>query len=738
MTGTDLTPEGPAAGRLAPAQERAAGLDFPCGRGAVADAFGEFLAATSESGGTFYVTGSPGSGRSTVLTWLFLRSQAEPDGDGAAGGPARPVFHAALGARGRGADDLATALGQQLGYETATAGELLSVLAADARPVCVVLGELDEAGPVPGDRHARHVVDTLLAPMAKLPTVRLVTEGAPEWARLFDDCEVVDLDQPRWTDRPTFDRYVAALCDVALGPEGGDHPGDQPPVPAGALSQAAYPNFLFAQLLVLDRLFADPAEAPAEQARSADALPGTVHDAVARQLHALSVEVPLVADALYALALAGPTGLDRRLWRLATAAVAGRQVRSGEFDAALDQSRALLDPSRSDAAGTGDAESRYRLRHPAVGTALLGLRGPEAERQGRTAVIHSLAGRVPVAPEAGGAPRPLWSQTSPALLSTLIRQAAAVPGALGPLLDYPDVVVHADLDELRAAAASATDPAAVALRPVLDLLHPPSPHRAARLQVAAFQHGLTRLASAVESTHDRLPFRALRLLPQQRGTQPTTDVEDSGDTGDSGDTEGTTGIADTTSTAGTADTARSQDGEHRPLPPAATTGEGLPRDTVVLTETGALEAGQEAGPRLLRWTLHGTPCTATQSTLLDGVPVVLLADREGLLQVRSQGDGRLLRPTVRLDEVAEHVCLLAATPDPLSACAAGDRLWLARLHDGSTLAELRFGSDITALTSAAEHRLDVDFGGSRIRLAFAPDHPHTSPGAAPSGQAPGH
>ncbi|MFK0291237.1 hypothetical protein ACIQU6_12275 [Streptomyces sp. NPDC090442] len=706
MSGTDFSSEESGPGRPASTGERSAGPDFPCGRQAVADAFQEFLAVSSDGGGTFYVTGAPGSGRSTVLTWLFLLSQAERDDadDGAGGSPAGSVFHAALGARGRGADDLATALGQQLGYETATAGELLSVLGADARPVCVIVGELDEAGPVPDDRHAVRVIETLLAPMAKLPNVRLVTEGASEWARLFEDCTVVDLDEPRWTDRAAFDRYVATLCDFAASGEDDDEREGQPPLLADPISRAAFPNFLFAQLLVLDRVFVAPVEQIQGQAKdqppSVGELPDSVHATVARHLHALSAEVPLVADALYALALAGPNGLDRRLWRLTTAAVAGRQVGSRDFDAALGQSQVLLDQGGFATAEGGDEESRYRLRHPAVGAALLGLRDPEAERQGRTAIVHSLAGWVPVAPETEGASHPLWSETPPALLSTLIRQSAAVPGALGPLLDYPDVVLHADLDELRTAVDATADDAAVALRPVLDLLHPPSSHQAARLQVAAFQHGLSRLAAAVESGHDRLPFRALRLVSQQREAQP---AESAGEAGEAGATEAT--------------------GAKEPV---------ASPQPVVLTETGTLEAGRTDGAAPLRWTLHGTPLTASQSTVLDGVPVVLLADREGLLQVRSQADGRFLRPTVRADEVAEHVCLVAATPDPLSACAAGDRLWLARLHDGSTVAELRFGSDITALAPAGPGQLDVGFGGSRIRLAFAPDRLRTGAGAAPS------
>ncbi|MEV0374116.1 hypothetical protein AB0I10_30655 [Streptomyces sp. NPDC050636] len=695
MTNTDSLPGDPATGQLGTTDDEGTDLSFPYGRQAVAEAFLEFVTATP-AGGTFYVTGSPGSGRSTLLTWLFLLSHSRQQDDGASTHPASPIFHAALGARGRGADDLAAALGRQLGYEAATAGELLSVLAADERPVCVVLGELDEAGPVPGDRHAVRVIEELLAPMAKLPNLRLVTEGAPEWARYFDDCEIVDIDQPRWTDRAAFDHYVAALCAYAGGMETGQRHDEQQRLFATSVAEAAYPQFLLAQFLVLEQASLTAAEAPPFPG----SLPGNIHDAVVQHLRRLSIDLPLVADALYALALAGPSGLDHELWRLATAAVAGRQVTSRELDTVRERSQVLLHSDRPDESSADPSAGRYRLRHPAVGTALLALRPKETERQARKTFAHSLAGQVPVEPEADGTPCPLWSRTDPALLSTLIRQAAAVPGALGPLLAFPDVLLQADLNELRAAVDSAAEPAAVALRPVLALLHPASRDQTARLQVAALQHGLSRLAAAVASAHDRLPFRALGLLPAQRTAQPARESEGTDIT-----------ITDTETSA---------------------------LEEVVVTGTGGVEIGRRAGGTpVLAWTLHGTPCTAAQATLLDGVPVVVVADREGLLQVRSPDDGRLLRPIVRTDEAAELLCVLTGAPDPLGACTAGDRLWVARLHDGSTLAELRFGSDITAIGSAAEGELDVDFGGSRLRLAFDLDLLHTIAGAAPSTSAPG-
>ncbi|QHC22655.1 hypothetical protein [Streptomyces sp. GS7] len=694
---------GPAAGAGASGGD-AADAGFPYGRQAVADAFREFVAA-SPSAGAFYVTGPAGSGRSTLLTWLFLLGQADRDDAGSGGDRTGPVFHAALGARGRGPDDLAVAIGEQLGYETATAAELLSVLAMDERPVCVAVGDLDEAGAVPDERHTARLVESLLAPMALLPNVRLVAEGSPKWAQHLGDCVVVDLDTSGWTDRAAFDRYVAALC-AFVTETGTPTDGEQPDAFARAVSRAAYPNFLLAQLLVLDRVSA----AAEPDAAGADAPPDAadidtaidVDGAVARHLVRLSAASPVAADALYALALAGSAGLGRSLWRLAATAVAGRRIETQEFAAAVELSWALLQPDRAGSGGSGAPGSHFTLRHPAVATALLARRSRDAELQARRALVHSLAGQVPVAPADDGPPRPLWQRSDRTLLSELLRQASAVPGALGPLLAYPEVLLSADLDAFRTVLDCSDEPAAAALRPVLALLHPATRDQPARLQVAAVQHGLDDLAAAVESAYDGLPFRALRRLP------------------------------------GAADDRQSAPG------PVDEPGHGSVQGTVqepprvAVTEAGAVEVGERLGEApALRWTLHGTPCTAARAELLDGVPVVAVADREGLLQVRSAADGRLLRPVVRADEPAELLCALAGAPDPLTVCATADRLWVVRLADGSTLTELRFGSDIVAVRRTGGSELDVELGGFGIRLSFDLGVLRTLKGVSPAMSAAG-
>ncbi|MGD3111178.1 hypothetical protein [Streptomyces sp. YGL11-2] len=717
MTDSGSLTGGPRSSGAGPAGAGASGDDaadagFPYGRQAVADAFREFVAATP-SGGACYVTGSAGSGRSTLLTWLFLLGQADRDDAGSGADRTGPVFHAALGARGRGPDDLAVAIGEQLGYETATAAELLSVLAMDERPVCVAVGDLDEAGAVPDERHTARLVESLLAPMALLPNVRLVAEGSPKWAQHLGDCVVLDLDASDWTDRAAFDRYVAALCafvtETGTPTDGGQSDGF-----AQAVSRAAYPNFLLAQLLVLDRVLA----AAEPDAAGADAPPDTadidagidVDGAVALHLDRLSAAAPVAADALYALALAGPAGLGRSLWRLAATAVAGRRIETQEFAAAVELSWALLQPDRAGSGGSGAPGSHFTLRHPAVATALLARRSRDAELQARRALVHSLAGQVPVAPADDGPPRPLWQRSDRTLLSELLRQASAVPGALGPLLAFPEVLLSADLDAFRTVLDCSDEPAAAALRPVLALLHPASRDQPARLQVAAVQHGLDELAAAVESAYDGLPFRALRRLP-----------------GASDDRRSVPGPV--------------QEPVDGPVQePVAGPVQGTVQEPpeVAVTEAGAVEVGERLGEApALRWTLHGTPCTAAHAELLDGVPVVAVADREGLLQVRSADDGRLLRPVVRADEPAELLCALAGAPDPLTVCATADRLWVVRLADGSTLTELRFGSDIAAIRRTGGSELDVELGGFGIRLAFDLGVLRTLKGVSPAMSAAG-
>ncbi|MFB7666197.1 hypothetical protein ACFC1R_19950 [Kitasatospora sp. NPDC056138] len=673
MSGFGSIPSRPGSSPLGDADQEG----FPYGREAVARAFRRFVVDPSTAA-NLYLTGSPGTGRSTTLNWFFLLSQS---GGGEEPGSGPEVFHAALGARGRGTDDLAAALGEQLGYEVATAGELLSVLEVDRRPVVIALGELDEAGPVPSVENTERLVEQLVTPLASMPHVRLVAEGPADHATRLGQCLVIDLDQPQWTARAAFERYVAALC--AFVPPQETHPlhhADRRSDFARDVVRTAFPNFLLAQLLVLDHL-----SAPTDVLDAGAELPGHLTGTVALHLHRWSRQVPIAADALYALALAGQSGLDQLSWSVATTLVSGRPVHPGELDSVLEHVDVLVstEPVHTNPGMRGAV--RHRLRHVAIEAVLLGERS-DTEARARQNLAYALAGRIPTQQDTDETARPNWSQTEPVLLSALIRQATAA-GVLAPLLEFPDLLLAADLAELRSAAEASAEPDAVALRPVLRLLNPGTADRAARLQTAAVQHGLTRLAAATEAAHTSWPFRALGVQPAKQG-----DI-------------------------------------------TAAENRGVEAEVVLMTD-GVLQVGQAAGEvSSVRWVLRGTPCTAARVVVTDDGPAVLVADRDALLQTRALDDGRLLRPTVRTDEPAELLHLLCGGPEPLCVCAAGDRLWIVGLNDGSTLTELRLGQDVTSISSVADSapgsavdksaddlkQLDVGFGAARIRLAVDPE-----------------
>ncbi|MEY9835967.1 hypothetical protein [Streptacidiphilus sp. EB103A] len=635
---------------------------FPLGRWKAATEFQGIL-ADSPHGTNVHITGAAGTGRSTLLNWLFLLSDQEPSAAGATG--TGPVFHAALGARGRGADGLAAALGEQLGYDVATADELLSVLAADPRPVCIAVSELDESDPV-GIRTSARALRDLVVPLAALPQVRLVTEGSREWLPLLPPGSVIDLDLPQWTDRDAFESFVRALCESAadeLAPPEAARPMRSGEASAAefvrSVAEASFPNFMLAQVLVLALL--GPTAPLAADIR---VLPSGLEQAVTLLVERWSTTAPAVADALYGLALAGPYGFGAATWRLGSRAATGRRLDPDGPERVLEEAfclvRAEEEEDGPDAASDGTS---YRLRHPAIADALLTARGPETEQRARTALTYGLAHAVPVGGDASGVQRPSWADTPPEQLSQLLRQAAASQ-RLAPLLPDPGLLLRADLDALRSAADGSGEPATVALRPVLDLMYPGSLPQAAQLQVAAVRQGLSALAEATEQAFPGLAFRAR---------------------------------------------------EQRPAP-----ADSAPSDGGLLLENGRLRV-LSPGPNgpVVDWELSDAPCLATKAAVLDGTPAVLASTADRLLHLRRRRDGAPLRPTVELPEAATAVELLQDGPGAAVLCAAGDLLWVTRLRDATVPARLRLGRNITAISGSrvdGEQVVDIALGDDLVRL----------------------
>ena len=160
----------------APVPEAALGLDDRLAR--LAPALLDWAARTDpDCPRLCLVGGARGSGKSRLLAWLLVSSGDGPDS----------VIHATVPARGQTARTLAWEIGRQLGYGPLDPAPLLERLAADPRPLRMLIPDLHLAGRGPADLPAAGpwpVVADLLLPMLTLPQVRMAIEtDRPELLR---------------------------------------------------------------------------------------------------------------------------------------------------------------------------------------------------------------------------------------------------------------------------------------------------------------------------------------------------------------------------------------------------------------------------------------------------------------------------------------------------------------------------------------------------------------------------
>ncbi|WP_371480456.1 hypothetical protein [Kitasatospora sp. NBC_00315] len=171
------------------------------------------------------VSGGPGSGKSHLLGWLEAACAGER-------APAGRRLRVVLPAAGHSPRSALWSIAAQLGLVAGTVSELLAVLAGDPRPVVLCVPGLNRAA------DPARLVERLLQPLLELPQVRMVVEaptGSPE-ATAFAagpgpaaDQAVLELDDPRWTDRERFGRWCLAV--------GGDD--ETYPNPGAALGRSA-------------------------------------------------------------------------------------------------------------------------------------------------------------------------------------------------------------------------------------------------------------------------------------------------------------------------------------------------------------------------------------------------------------------------------------------------------------------------------------------------------------------
>ncbi|WP_329294180.1 hypothetical protein [Streptomyces pseudovenezuelae] len=138
------------------------------------------------------VRGAEGSGKSALLAWLL------------AGTVGRPwlVVHATVPSEGLTTETFAWELGRQLGYGPLSPGRMLDQVAADERPLLLLVPDLHRAGAGPADLPSaapETLVAELLEPLLALPHLRAAVEVgtsgllAAEGVEAVEVVEVVDL-----------------------------------------------------------------------------------------------------------------------------------------------------------------------------------------------------------------------------------------------------------------------------------------------------------------------------------------------------------------------------------------------------------------------------------------------------------------------------------------------------------------------------------------------------------------
>ncbi|MEV7175288.1 hypothetical protein [Kitasatospora sp. NPDC093679] len=167
------------------------------------------------------LTGGPKTGKSHLLAWLLAGSDGDP----------RTTIHATLPAAGQTALALAWELGRQLGYGPLSPAGVIDRLAADPRPVRILVPDLHRSGRGPTDLPAADpctVFDELLAPLLALPHVRAAIEvgqlrlpGTDAALVLHLGPRVDTLDQGGGTTvlrEPPADRRPISTADETAGP----------------------------------------------------------------------------------------------------------------------------------------------------------------------------------------------------------------------------------------------------------------------------------------------------------------------------------------------------------------------------------------------------------------------------------------------------------------------------------------------------------------------------------------
>ncbi|MCF3175389.1 ATP-binding protein [Streptomyces sioyaensis] len=472
------------------------------------------------------LTGSPGSGRSRLLTGFLMlcdprfRKQLPLDAMDPATVPPDLPAPAVPSPEGRTAAQLLGLLADHFELGAARSEDICTELAAREEPVTIVVPDVDRAGPVRAADEPARVVRDVLKPLAATTTVQLLADVprglAAELAAALPSGQVriIDLDDPEWADPEGLVRHAEAA--LTLGPP--ELPFCTDPSArrelAEALAERANGNRLTLQLAVQSLVMRPEGVDPADPST----LPGSIGEALDLHARRLGADPQTLRLLLAPLAFAEGAGLPVQLWGALADAVAERDM-SRDLADGMPLAAPFLQPAEgsergraTDGATVGDTadggRTLLRLLHPGIAEEIRS--GLPNVPGAQTRIAMALLDAVP---------QQDWSRADPYIRDHLAAHTLEA-GLLPQLLTDPGLFAHADPVAMRAAIEAVPldrlgAPARTYLRtaPLLTRSQAPAGLRAAFLESAFVEDGLAPYAEALHRLGFPLPWRTLWSVP---------------------------------------------------------------------------------------------------------------------------------------------------------------------------------------------------------------------------------
>ncbi len=329
-------------------------------------ALGELVAwmtAASHDGKSRVVTGSPGSGKSAVLSRLVTlsdpeyRDQVPLDAVPPETIPPEGLIDVAIHARKKTLDHCIAAIAAKTRIAETQPELLVNALAHKDRRWVILLDALDEAN------DPKEIARKLLVPLSLLVNVRLLVGARRDMLAVLGPAFfALDLDDPSYVSPADLGEYVRRRLLAADDParhtpyrDDANLAGDV----AEAVGQRAYPVFLIARLISQTLI---EAGGPVDTSRPEwrEHFPSSVDDAFDEYVSRLG-DTPRARALLRPLAYAEGTGLPwGNLWAPLASAISGQPYTDGDVEWLLEHAGAFL------VEGIEDGRSVYRLYHQAL------------------------------------------------------------------------------------------------------------------------------------------------------------------------------------------------------------------------------------------------------------------------------------------------------------------------------------------------------------------------------------